>query len=286
MIINGHDIKVDIAAYDGCHKIYIPVEGQEKLFIESMESKGWIPEEDIFKIDDRPDMMTEMYVNACSLRFIEQIDCSGDEDTFVSIIPQNAFCDDQGYFDDIAARATFSKTTKTRKNNYDDYIDFNDGYAIRKVFGFGNVLFGENNVFNTKAEAKKASNGLVVLTGYVVIDTNTGQLAKGCKKWNNELYGAMREYSDLRYQMQATTTRGNEMHKRAMEDLMFLDVLAINRFYMSRSVDAPNNIRQTIVDMETDKACTKCGQLVFYSWKSGFDYYCDMCGKHYHEWEL
>jgi hypothetical protein len=50
-----------------------------------------------------------MYIDSCSLRFINQIDCSGDEDVFISIIPQCAFCDDNGSFDDDLAAQAFAQ---------------------------------------------------------------------------------------------------------------------------------------------------------------------------------
>jgi len=105
MIINGHNLNVTMAAFDGCHKIYIPVEGQENLFIQSMEEKGWIFDENFYKIKSRSDMMN-MYIDSCGLRFIEQIDCSGNEDVFNTIIPQGAFCD-EGFFNEELVRQAF-----------------------------------------------------------------------------------------------------------------------------------------------------------------------------------
>jgi len=106
MTINGKKINVSMAAFDGCHKIYIPVEGQEDLFKLSMIEKGWILDEDFFKINSVDDLKS-MYLNSCPLRFIEQIDCSGDEDVFISVIPQGAFCD-EGDFDELLAAQAFN----------------------------------------------------------------------------------------------------------------------------------------------------------------------------------
>jgi hypothetical protein len=106
MIINNHKLKVKMAAYDGCHKIYIPVKGQENLFIQSMEDKGYIFEEDFYKISSVEDLMN-MYLDSCPLRFIEQIDFSSDEEKYISIIPQAAFFDEESFFDEDAARAVF-----------------------------------------------------------------------------------------------------------------------------------------------------------------------------------
>jgi hypothetical protein len=57
MKINGKKLLVTMAAFDGCHKIYIPVPGQEDLFIKSMEAIGWIFDEDMYKIDTLDDLM-------------------------------------------------------------------------------------------------------------------------------------------------------------------------------------------------------------------------------------
>jgi hypothetical protein len=96
-----------MAAFDGCHKIYIPVEGQENLFIQSMEEKGWIFEEDMYKINSVDDLLN-MYLDSCSFRFIKQIDCSGDEDVFITIIPQRAVVDEYGFFDEDVAKKMFA----------------------------------------------------------------------------------------------------------------------------------------------------------------------------------
>ena len=114
MTINNHKLNVTIAVYDGCHKIFIPVEGQEDLFISHMENnKGWVFEEDFYKISGVKDLM-DMYLNSCSLRFIQQIDCggataaSGNTENFIDIIPQFEFTDDEGYFDEDAAKKAFA----------------------------------------------------------------------------------------------------------------------------------------------------------------------------------
>ena len=106
MIINNISLNIGMVAYDGCHKIYIPVSGQESLFIQSMEDKGWIFDEDFFRIDSVHDLQ-RMYMGSCSLRFITQIDCSGDEEKHTTIIPQSAFCDDDGFFDEDLAAIAF-----------------------------------------------------------------------------------------------------------------------------------------------------------------------------------
>jgi len=105
-VINGIALNISMALYDGCHKIYIPVSGQEDLFIQSMENNGWDRGEDFYKIESVDDIR-QMYLNSCSLRFIEQIDCSGNENEFITIIPQCSFCDDEGFFDENLARAAF-----------------------------------------------------------------------------------------------------------------------------------------------------------------------------------
>ena len=106
MTINGVELNISMVAYDGCHKIYIPVEGQESLFMSSMENSSWIPSEDFYKIKSVVDLL-DMYLNSCSLRFIEQIDCSGDEDNFITIIPQCSFNNKDGLFDEELARKAF-----------------------------------------------------------------------------------------------------------------------------------------------------------------------------------
>ena len=107
MIINGRTLNISMAAYDGCHKIYIPVEGQESQFMQSMESSGWNPNEDFYKIERAQDLL-DMYLNSCPLRFIEQIDCSDSEDEFITIIPQCSFTDEDGFFDEKLARDAFA----------------------------------------------------------------------------------------------------------------------------------------------------------------------------------
>ena len=106
MTINGNDLNISMAAYDGCHKIYIPVEGQESLFMLSMENRGWLPSEDFYKVERVEDIL-DMYLCSCPLRFIEQIDCSGDEDKFITIIPQCSFNDEDGFFDEDLAKEAF-----------------------------------------------------------------------------------------------------------------------------------------------------------------------------------
>ena len=106
MTINNHKVNISMAAFDGCHKIYIPAEGQENLFIQLLEENGWIFEEDIYKIESAEDLM-RMYLDSCPLRFIEQIDCSGAEEKYTIIIPQCAFNDGNGFFDEDSARKAF-----------------------------------------------------------------------------------------------------------------------------------------------------------------------------------
>jgi hypothetical protein len=48
-----------------------------------------------------------MYLNSCPLRFIQQIDCNGDEDEFINIIPQRAFYNENDFFDENLARKAF-----------------------------------------------------------------------------------------------------------------------------------------------------------------------------------
>ena len=105
MSVNGIVINISMAAYDGCHKIYIPV-GQEELFIQSMVDNGWIWEEDFYQINSAKDLL-EMYLHSCPLKFIQQIDYSGDEGKFTNIIPQHAFYRGDGSFDEAMARKAF-----------------------------------------------------------------------------------------------------------------------------------------------------------------------------------
>jgi len=105
-VINGIELNITIAAYDGCHKIYIPTEGQEEQFIKSMEQNGYIWDED-FMAFDNVQQLADTYINSCSLRFIEQVDYSGSEDAFTTIIPQCSFNDADGFFDEDMARAVF-----------------------------------------------------------------------------------------------------------------------------------------------------------------------------------
>ena len=108
MIINNHDIgNITMAAYDRCHKIYIPVEGQEETFIKDMEMNGWIFEEDFFKINSANDLM-QMYLDSCPLRFIQQVDCNKiGEDRFINIIPQSSFINEDSFFDEDLAKQSF-----------------------------------------------------------------------------------------------------------------------------------------------------------------------------------
>ena len=106
MSINGVEIKVSMAAYDGCHKIYIPVEGQEDQFIWSMVDNDYIWDEDFFSVKSAEDLL-EMYLSSCSLRFIQQIDYSSNEAEFTDIIPQCAFCDEEGFFSEELAKEAF-----------------------------------------------------------------------------------------------------------------------------------------------------------------------------------
>ena len=106
MLINNHVVNISMAVFDDCHKIFIPVEGQEELFVKSMEKKGWIWEEDFYKIEKVDDIMG-LYLNSCPLRFIQQIDFSGDEEKYLNIIPQCAFTDENGFFDEVLAKKAF-----------------------------------------------------------------------------------------------------------------------------------------------------------------------------------
>ena len=107
MNINGIELNISMAAFDGCHKIYIPTEGQEDLFIKSQLDNGYIWEEDFFKIESAEDLL-KIYLSSCPMRFIEQIDCSGDENKFTTIIPQCAFLDEYDFFDEELAKAAFT----------------------------------------------------------------------------------------------------------------------------------------------------------------------------------
>ena len=60
--------------------------------MQSMENNGWNSNEDFYKIERAEDLL-DMYLNSCPLRFIEQIDCSGVEDEFITIISQCSFTD-------------------------------------------------------------------------------------------------------------------------------------------------------------------------------------------------
>jgi len=112
MTINGHKIpRPQFAAYDGCHKIYIPVKGKERGFVKRMQSKGWIWPDDYYKIEKAQDL-ANIYIDSCPLRFIEQCDFKktpiGWEEKFTTLIPQCAFTDSEGLFDENAARAAFA----------------------------------------------------------------------------------------------------------------------------------------------------------------------------------
>ena len=105
MIINNHKLKVSMAVYDNCHKIFIPVEGQETLFIRKMKKKGWTFKENFYRIDSVTDLMN-MYIDSCPLRFIDQIDFSGDKEKTIKIIPQGSFTD-EGFLDEELVRKAF-----------------------------------------------------------------------------------------------------------------------------------------------------------------------------------
>ena len=107
MNINGRPLNISMVAYDGCHKIYIPVKGQESQFMQSMENNGWNPTEDFYKIERAEDLL-DIYLNSCPLRFIEQIDCGSGEDEFITIIPQCSFTDKDGFFDEELAKMAFA----------------------------------------------------------------------------------------------------------------------------------------------------------------------------------
>lgn len=107
MIINGYEVKVTMAVFDGCHKIFIPVEGQEEAFVDDMIGEGWDFVEDFYKVNSANDLMN-MYLDSCSLRFIQQIDLSGEKSVFINIIPQCAFYDDEDVFDRDLARQAFA----------------------------------------------------------------------------------------------------------------------------------------------------------------------------------
>ena len=106
MTINGHKLNVSFAAYDGCHKIYLPMNEQEDLFIKTLEKRGYVFEEDFYRIESVDELM-DMFLRSCNLRFIQMIDCSGDEDGFINIIPQSSFFDDEDFFDEELARKAF-----------------------------------------------------------------------------------------------------------------------------------------------------------------------------------
>ena len=106
MIISNCVVNPSIAVFDGCHKIFIPAEGQETAFIKSMEAQGWVWDEDFYKINSVEDLMN-MYLDSCPLRFIQQIDVSGDQTEYLDIIPQSAFTD-EGFFDEELAKKAFA----------------------------------------------------------------------------------------------------------------------------------------------------------------------------------
>ena len=108
MTINGHSVNPQIAVYDGCHKIYIPAKGRENEFIDYFELNEWLWDEDFYKVNSVADLMN-MYLDSCPLKFIQAVDASDmDNPLFVNIIPQNAFCDTEGFFDETAARRAFA----------------------------------------------------------------------------------------------------------------------------------------------------------------------------------
>ena len=104
MTVNDFELNISIAAFDGCHKIYIPMKGQESEFIQSMEANGWIWEEDFYKIEKVTDLL-DMYLSSCPLRFIQQVDCSGGEAMYIDIIPQGAFYTNDFFDEDLARKA-------------------------------------------------------------------------------------------------------------------------------------------------------------------------------------
>jgi len=109
MTINGHIVNPQIAVYDGCHKIYIPAEGRENEFTNYFELHDWLWDEDFYKVNCVTDLMN-MYLDSCPLRFIQAVDASDmDNPVFVNIIPQSAFYDTEGFFDEDAARMAFSQ---------------------------------------------------------------------------------------------------------------------------------------------------------------------------------
>ena len=73
-----------------------------------MIGKGWDFVEDFYKINCANDLMN-MYMDSCPLRFIQQIDLSGEEPVFINIIPQCAFYDDEDIFDRDLARQAFAE---------------------------------------------------------------------------------------------------------------------------------------------------------------------------------
>ena len=109
MTINGHAVNPRLAVYDGCHKIYIPAENKEAEFIAHFEWHDWIWDEDSFAVNSEQDLMN-MYLDSCSLRFIQAVDATnGDDPVFVDIIPQHAFYNSEGFFDEDAARRAFAQ---------------------------------------------------------------------------------------------------------------------------------------------------------------------------------
>jgi hypothetical protein len=80
--------------------------GQEDLFIKTLEKQGYVFEENFYRIESVDELM-DMFLRSCNLRFIQMIDCSGDEDGFINIIPQSSFFDDEDFFDEELARKAF-----------------------------------------------------------------------------------------------------------------------------------------------------------------------------------
>ena len=107
MTINGYTIgNPTVAVFDGCHKIFIPVEGHESVFVKKMEEVGWDWKEDFYKLDSANNLLA-MYLDSCPLRFIQQFDFIDGEEIYTNIIPQCDFTDEDGFFDGESARAAF-----------------------------------------------------------------------------------------------------------------------------------------------------------------------------------
>ncbi len=109
MVINNHIVNPGVAQYDGCHKIYIPTDGQELQFIKDINEMG--ASNQLVRIHSA-DELRDMYINSCGLRFIQRVFYGPSGPEYENIIPQCAFVvenEDGAYFDEEAAAAAFQE---------------------------------------------------------------------------------------------------------------------------------------------------------------------------------